>query len=284
MKRMDRAAKLSSIHLRLRAAGGLWLVALLGPLSVFAQDLPGSFGRPTTDPDFLFEPPRFSIGVRGGLFFHGAGSDLFDFTEERFTIDRCTHLAVDTCAFRGISFGVEGGLWLGPRTELTLGLDGSRVTLDSEYRDLVEDDGSAEGRPIRQTTRLGEGPVLSVGARWYIADRGEQLGQFVWVPRSWNAFLSGGGGVTGYELTLWGDFVDEADSSISTERFTSSGHAFFPYLGAGVEYGVSDHTALTVEGRYLWGRDDLGADFDRDFVEPLDLSGARLTLGLSYRN
>jgi hypothetical protein len=283
VKLMHRATDLWSKSSCLRAAGGLWLAALLGPLSLCAQDLPESFGQPNPDPDFLFEPPRFSIGGRGGLFFHGAGSDLFDFTEEQFTIDRCIHLAVDTCAFRGISFGVEGGVWLGPRMELTLGLDGSRVTLDSEYRERVEDDGSAEGHPIRQTTRLGEGPVLSVGARWYVADRGEQLGQFVWVPRSWNAFLSGGGGVTGYELALWGDF-DDVDALISTERFTSSGHAFFPFLGAGVEYGVSDRTALTIEARYLWARDDLGVDFDRDFVEPLDLSGARLTLGLFYRN
>ena len=262
------------------------LPVLLGaaPASLSAQDLPGAFRRPGPDPDFLFQRPRISIGLRGGVFFHGAGSDLFDFTEERFTIDRCDFLTVDPCAFRGLSFGIEGELWLGSRTEITLGLDGSRVTLSSEYRDFVEDDGSADGLPIRQTTRLREGPALSLGARWYVLDRGERLGQFVWLPRSWNAFVSGGAGVTGYELELRGDFVDEVDSGISAEQFTSGGHTFFPFLGAGFEFTISDHTAFTVEGRYLWGSDELGRDFERNFIEPLDLSGARLTAGFYYHN
>lgn len=276
------------------------LPLLLGaaPASLSAQDLPGAFRRPGPDPDFLFQRPRMSIGVRGGVFLHGAGSDLFDFTEERFTIDRCDFLTVDLCAFRGLSFGIEGGLWLGSRTEVTLGLDGSRVTLSSEYRDfleVVESDGTEEELPIRQTTQLREGPALSLGVRWYVFDRGERLGQFVWLPRSWNAFVSGGAGVTGYELTLGGDFVKEfvdgvgcemteEGCRISTERFTSGGHTFFPFLGAGFELTISDHTAFTVEGRYLWGSDELGRDFERDFIEPLDLSGARLTAGFSYRN
>ena len=270
---------------------------LLGatPASILAQDLPSSFGRPDSNPDFLFQPPRFSLGVRGGLFFHGAGSDLFDFAEERFTIDRCDFLSVDPCAFRGVSIGVEGGIWLGSRAEAMIGLDGSRVTLGSEYRNLVEDDGSEDGLPINQSTQLREGPALSVGARWYFFDRGERLGEFVWVPRSWNAFVSGGVGVAGYELTLAGDFVEEfvgqvpcemtvEGCRISSEEFTSSGHTFFPFLGAGVELTISDHTALMLEGRYLWGSDTLGPDFESDFVEPLDLSGARLTAGFYIRN
>ncbi len=262
------------------------LPILLGaaPTSLTAQDLPGAFPRPGLDPDFLFQRPRVSIGIRGGMFLHGAGSDLFDFTEENFTIDRCDFLTVDRCAFRGPSFGIEGGLWLGSRTEVTFGLDGSRVKLSSEYRDLVEDDGSADGLPIQQTTQLTEGPTLSLGTRWYVLDRGEQLSQFVWLPRSWNAFVSGGAGFTGYELKLSGDFVDEVDNAISTEQFTSSGHTFFPFLGFGIEITISDHAAFTVEGRYLWGSDELGRDFNRDFIEPLDLSGARLTAGFYYRN
>ena len=260
----------------------LFFSTLSTPLS--AQDLPPSFGRANADPDFLFEPPKFSIGVRGGMFFHGANSDLFDFTEERFTIDRCKNLSVDTCSFRGISFGVEGAVWLGSRAEVTLGLDGSRVTLNSEYRDFVEDDGTSEGLPIRQTTQLTEGVALSVGARWYFFDRGERLGQFIWIPRRWNAFVSGGGGLTGYELSLAGDFVDESDGAISTAQFISDGYTFFPFLGAGLEYAISDHTAFMLEGRYLWGNDKLGTDFQSDFLDPLDLSGARLTAGFYYRN
>ncbi len=254
------------------------------PAPLLAQDLPASFGRPDRDPDFLFKRPAVSIGVRGGAFFHGAGSDIFDFAEERFTIERCNFLSVDPCSFRGISFGIEGGVWLGSRAELTLGIDGSRVTLDSEYRDFVEDDGSAEGLPVRQTTQFTRAPTVSLGARWYLHDRGEQLGQFVWLPRKWNFFLSGGGGISNYEFALEGDFIDEVDNSISTARFVSDGNVFSPFLGAGLELASSSHTALMIEGRYLWGDHELGPAFERDFVEPLDLSGARLTVGVYYRN
>ena len=158
---------------------------------------------------------------------------------------------------------VEAGAFVGPRLELTLSLDGSRVTLDSEYRDWVEDDGSEDGLPIRQSTQLREGPAMSLGARWYLFDRGESLGEFVWVPRKWNAFLGGGGGITGYDLVLSGDFVSEGDGVISTERFRSSGSDFFPYVSGGVEIGLSRRTALLLEGRYRWASENLSGDCDQ---------------------
>lgn len=279
----------------------LFALPLEGPSApLAAQELPASFGTPDPDPDFLFRQPRFFIGLRGGLFLHGAGSDLFDFTEERFTIDRCQFL-VDACAYRGPSFGIEGGFWLGSRAEVMIGLDGSWVSIDSEYRDFVEDDGSADGIPIRQTTRLRQGPTLSFGARYYLTDRGDRLGRFIWAPRRWNAFLMAGGGLASHKLSLSGDFVEEFvfdralgihvpcldhpdGCLISTERFISDGHTFFPFVGAGLEMRLTPRTALMLEGRYRWGSHRLGRDFAADFVEPLDLSGARLTIGIFYSN
>lgn len=276
------AGSRSPSHSRVARAGIALMVALTSailmvatPASAGAQELPAAFGRFDPSPDFLFERPRFSLGVRGGMFFHRASGDLFDFTEERFTVDRSD--------FRAPSFGVEGGLWLGRRWEADLGIDGSRVRVSSQYRDLVEDDGTPDGSPIRQATRLTEGPAVSVGARWFLFERGEQVARFAWIPRSWNAFLGGGGGVMGYSLELSGDFVAEADSTISTEKFTSSGSAFFPFVSGGVEVGLSNRTTFVVEGRYLWGRRDLSGDFT-DFVDPLDLSGFRLTAGLYLRH
>lgn len=257
-----------------------WLLAVLcwvmiAPLRGAAQDLPAAFGRFDPSPDFLFEAPRFSLGLRGGVFFHRAAGDLFDFTEERFTVARSD--------FRAPSFGVEGSLWLGPRWEVTASLDGSRVKVHSEYRDWVEDDGTEDGAPIQQSTRITEGPMFAVGGRWFLFDRGEQIGQFAWVPRSWNAFVGAGGGVMGYGLELAGDFVAEADSSISTQDFKSSGNAFFPFVSGGVEVGLSNHATFVLEGRYLWGSEDLNSNFE-DFVDPLDLSGARVTAGLYLRH
>ena len=245
------------------------------PAPVQAQDLPDSFGTVDPSPDFLFRAPRVSVGVRGGMFFHRADSDLYDFAEENLTVDRSD--------FRAGSLGLEAGVFVGPRLEVTFSLDGSSVTLDSEYRDWVEDDGSEDGLPIRQSTQLREGPAVSVGARWYVFERGESLGEFVWVPRAWNAFVGGGGGITGYDLELSGDFVSESDGVISTESFRSTGSDFFPYVSGGFEVGLSRRLALVVEGRYRWASEDLSGDF-RDFAEPLDLTGSRLTAGLFFRN
>ena len=46
--------------------------------------------------------------------------------------------------------------------------------------------------PIQQSTRLFQGPSISVGLRYFLKDRGQQVGRFVWVPTRWNAFVGGG--------------------------------------------------------------------------------------------
>ena len=69
---------------------------------------------------------------------------------------------------------------------------------------------------------------------------------------------------------------------ITREKFDSEGHVFTPFLATGVEIRLTPHTALMVEGRYNWGSHRLEEDFATDFVEPLDLSGARLTVGINY--
>ena len=169
---------------------GLMLSAPTG-LIAQAGSFPGSSGS-VGEPGFLFERPRISIGLRGGVFLHRAGSDLYDFSTERFTVDRSD--------YRALALGVEGGVWIGDRAEITVAIDGSRLTLESEYRDWVEEidrpDGAIEERPIRQTTRLTHGPAVAFGARWYLRDRGDQLGRFIWIPRDWNAYVGGGGGIT----------------------------------------------------------------------------------------
>lgn len=255
----------------------IFLASGLGtsPDPLVAQEIPAAFGTAGPDPDFLFSQPRVSLGIRGGMFFHRADSDLFDFTEERFTLDRSE--------FRGPAFGIEAGFWLGARGELTLGLEGSRASVASEYRDWVEDDGTPDGLPIRQTTRISEGPSLSAGARYYLRDRGQQFGRFAWVPASWNVFAGVGGALTRYELELSGDFVDEVDDTISGETFASSGGVFQPFVSTGAEIRLSTRTSFLVEGRYLWGSDELGPDFASDFTDPLDLAGMRVTLGLQLR-
>lgn len=222
------------------------------------------------DPDFLFQQPRLSVGLRGGMFLHRAGSEIHDFTTDQFTLERSD--------FQGLSLGVEGTLWLTSQLELALGLDGSRLTRRSVDREWVDFD---DGSDIRQTTRLRHGPSVSFGVRWFVRDRGQRLSDFVWLPSEWNAFVGMGGGVMGYRLEQWGDFVDEAEEIIFNDRFESEGAAFFPYVSGGLEIGLTPRTSVTVESRYHWGKGDLARDFSA--FEPVDLAGLRLTAGLSYR-
>jgi hypothetical protein len=85
-----------------------------------------------------------------------------------------------------------------------------------------------------------------------------------------------------YNLRMAGDFVNEVDETISTESFESKGNTAFPFLAAGIEYGVAPRVALSLEGRYQWGSHDLGPGF-ADFEKPLDLAGSRFSFGLQYR-
>jgi len=263
----------------MKPAAGLFGAPLRAALAaVLSAGLLGAQQTPEAEAGFLFEPPTITLGVRGGMFVHRADSDLYDFTTERFTLDPSD--------YRGVSIGLEVGAWIGTRAEFSVSLDGSRVTLGSEYRDWLEEvdgpGGSVIEVPIRQTTRLRHGPAVSAGLKWYLMDRGDQLGRFIWIPRQWNAYLGVGAGLLAYSLRLEGDFVDEVNETISAQSFESSGNTAFPYLAAGVEYGVTPRMALALEGRYQWGSHDLGPDFD-DFANPLDLSGGRFSLGVQYR-
>jgi hypothetical protein len=255
----------------LRSSLLLLLVLLLlpGRSTLEAQMTP--VGNRGEDPDFLFRRPMVSIMARGGVLAYRADGtdDLFAFARERFTLDGSD--------FRAVSIGIEVGVWLGSRGELTAALDGSRVTSRSEVRDWVELDGS----PIRQTTQVAQGPALSVGLRGYLFERGEELGRFVWIPRNWNAFLGGGVGVTGYRFEQWGDFVDERDGSIFTTSTAATGSPFLSYLSAGGELRMTPRISLLFEGRHQWARADMPPHHSG--FDPVDLSGTRLTAGVSYQ-
>jgi hypothetical protein len=100
---------------RFAHAGVLFLgLALLAPSGIQAaalQQTGGSANSPQAgirastsssegERGFLFQRPRGTIAIRSGLLFHRAGSDVFTFAEERFTVSRSD--------FRAISIGLEG--------------------------------------------------------------------------------------------------------------------------------------------------------------------------------
>jgi opacity protein-like surface antigen len=224
---------------------------------------------PAQDPDFLFRQPRFTATLRGGVMRPRAEGEIFDVTFQRYTAERSDFLAA--------GLGFEIGVWAGDRWEFVVGIDGAQATAATEEREWVEEDGS----PIFQNTRFLQGPAFQVGVKAYPLPRGEALSRFAWAPAPVSIFVGGGVGATGYSFRQWGDFVDEVEEVIFREDFLSDGTAFLGYGSAGVDIAIRPRLALTLEGRYQWAEDDLKGDF-RGF-DPIDLSGLRLTAGLSIR-
>jgi hypothetical protein len=228
----------------------------------------GSRG-PAGTPDFLFSAPKGSFTVRTGVQQFRAEGQFYDFVIREFSAERDD--------FRGAGLGVEVALHLAERVEVLLSVDGGGVQVKSESRDWEEVDGS----PIRQATRVRMGPTAQGGLRFLLRPRGEAITSLAWVPNRVVPHVSVGGGYSGYELRQWGDFVDAGAAEIFNADFISTGGAGSAFVGMGVDLQLTRSMYAVVEGRLTRSSATLGGDFSR--FEPLDLSGARLTAGLSVR-
>jgi|GEM_PF-504401 len=241
-----------------------------------AEAGPGDEAGPD-DPDFFFGRPFWTVSLRAGAYLPRASGQFYDFAFERFTLNRGD--------FRSFAGGADVGLWVNDHLELQASVDVASSTQRSEYLDWWEETPQGDSLGIEQSTRLTYGPAVTVGARVFPTGRGEHLSRFVWVPNQVAPYLSAGVGVMGYELEQWGDWVVETgpdEGLIFTEEFDTSDANVVTYLGAGVDYMLRPRIALNLDARYTWGEDKMGGDFS-DFDRPLDLSGLRLTAGLSYR-
>ncbi len=249
--------------LLLGAAAALLVSA---PLEAAAQR------APSADPDFLFRSPALTLTLRTGLFSHRAQGTFFDVTTRDYTAERSD--------FRSFDFGMEVAIAMGsPRLDLTVALDGGSTEVGHESRFWEETDGS----PIFQSTRIRRGPAAQLGLRGYLLPRGEQISTFAWVPNTFAPYVGAGVGYTGYAVRQWGDFVYEDAEGvwIQADDLNADGGTSLVYASAGTDIALRRNLALTLEGRYQWAEDQLRQDFR--FSEPLDLSGLRLTAGLSVR-
>jgi opacity protein-like surface antigen len=219
------------------------------------------------DADFLFGKPRGSLGARGGWQMAAASSDIYDFFGEELT--------VEDGDFDSFLFGADGSFAIASRVDLVAGFEISRASVDSEYRDFVDEN----DLPILQETRLTIVPV-TLSVKLYLTPRGREVSRYAYVPAKVRPYVGGGGGFVWYELEQAGDFVDFVDLTIFTSGFRSSGWGFATQAFGGVEIRLSPRWYLSVEGRYLWSDADLEGDF-LDF-EPIDLSGARIGAGIGF--
>jgi len=222
--------------------------------------------RAQSSPDFLFGRPQGSVSLRGGWVLSRAGSDWYNFVQDQLTIDKG--------AFNAAGVGFDVGVALTPRLDVLGGVDFNKATVNSEYRQYVDNN----RLPIAQTTDL-RGANISASLKYALLPRGREVGRLAWVQRSVVPFVGGGGGFYWYRLQQTGDFVDFVDLSVFTDRFESSGWTPSAHLFGGADIKVYRRLYVTMEARYVWAAARLGSgwiDFD-----PIDLSGLRMSSGIS---
>ena len=121
---------------------------------------------------------------------------------------------------------------------------------------------------------------ISAGLKYSLKDRGRRIGQVAWVPRSIVPFVGAGAGAMYFKVQQNGDFVDFVDLSVFTDVFEAKGWAPSAHVFGGVDFRLLRRLFLTLDGRYVWAKGDLGrtgVDFD-----PIDLSGFRMTAGINF--
>src|SRR5512143_1833490 len=99
-----------------------------------------------------------------------------------------------------------------------------------------------------------------------------------------------GGGVDAlfYRYEEYGDFIDFQDPELAilADHFVSESAAFGVHALGGVRVYLNHDFAIVGEGRYQWGKDDMGDDFaptEPSLVNRIDLSGWTFTVGVHVR-
>ncbi len=255
----------SSLVAKRCLAIALGLVSLCGAEKATAEPA----GAPGQSPSgFRFSAPSSSVGLRVGYLFAGAGSDIYDFITEQLTVEKSD--------FNTPVFAFDFAWTVGERVELVVGVEYSRSSTRSEYREYVDEDGI----PIVQDTYLTQTP-LTLSARFYVTPRGRSVGQYAWVPSKAAVYVGGGGGATWHRLEQAGEFVDFRDLAIFEDILLSDGWALSGHAFAGVDIKLSSSLGLVLEGRYQFASHELRGSFVG--FDSIDLSGLRLTAGVSFK-
>ena len=144
---------------------------------------------------FLFGPPAGSFSLRGGYALANAGSGVFD--------DAISQLTLDKRDFSSLTYGGDISYSPTPRTDIVFDVAVSSVKQPSEVRAFYEGDDD----PIVQSTKFRRVP-LTVGLRYYLADRGRAVSQFAYIPSAFAPYIGVAGGAMNYKFEQSGDFVD----------------------------------------------------------------------------
>ncbi|HEY2904961.1 MAG TPA: hypothetical protein VGJ29_03615 [Vicinamibacterales bacterium] len=217
---------------------------------------------------FRFHPPTGSWSFHGGFAMPSANSDLFSFTTNNLTINHADFGAVD--------IGADLAFTIAPRVDLSFDISYAGMNKGSEFRNFVDNN----NQPIQQSTAFARTP-LTVSARFYLTDRGRQIGRFAWVPRRAVPYVGAGVGFMNYSFDQKGDFIDDSTMAVFPDEFRTSGWAPMAQALAGVEWSMGPGWALRTEARYLMSSATPSSDFSG--FHRIDLSGLTTSVGLLVR-
>ncbi len=217
---------------------------------------------------FRFHPPSGSWSLRGGYAMPTAGSDLFKFTTSNLTVNHNDFNAVD--------IGADIAFTAAPRLDIDFDIAYSGMNKGSEFRNFVDNN----NQPIQQSTSFARTP-LTVNARFYLTDRGRQIGHFAWVPNRIVPYVGAGVGLMNYSFDQKGDFIDDSTMAVFPDEFRSDGWTPMAQVLAGVEWSVTPGWALRTEVRYLSASATPSQDFSG--FNRIDLSGLTTSVGFFVR-
>ena len=217
---------------------------------------------------FRFQRPSGSWSLRGGFARPNASSDIFSFTTTNLTVNRGDFSALD--------LGADLAFTITPRLDLVFDVSYSGMSKGSEFRNFVDNN----QLPIQQTTSFQRTPV-TVNARYYLTERGRQIGHYAWVPNRLVPYIGGGAGVMYYEFNQKGDFIDNATQAVFPDVFHSGGWTPMAQVLAGVEWSMGPGWALRTEARYLTASATPSSDFSG--FHSIDLSGMTTSVGFFVR-
>jgi hypothetical protein len=217
----------------------------------------------------------------GGFFPRGRDCGIASAQPAEYTLfqDACELYLVTASDFDGVYGGIEFNKVLTDYVEVGVHYDYYSRTVDSSYRDYTWDDGSE----IRQQLRLRAAP-LGVTIRFLPTSKRAKI-----VP-----FVGGGIDAIFYKYEEYGDFVCfppasgscRFDYDVVPDAFVSESVAFGYHALGGLRVYLNRDFAIVGEGRYQWGKDDMGDDFaanEPGLVNRIDLSGWTFTVGLHVR-
>lgn len=255
--------------LRMRSLPTRFIVLGLAATTALVAVAQPAFGQ--SGNGFLFGAPNGSFTVRGGYALANAGSGVFE--------DAISQLTIDKRDFSGFSWG--GDISYSPNPKFDIVFDGevSSASHDSEFREFEDN----FGLPIEQTTKFRRVP-LTVGLRYYLADRGREVSRFAYIPNRYAPYVGLAAGAMYYRFKQEGDFIDfdTPDDEIFLAKIEDSGWTPMAHGMAGVDYSLGPWFALTLEGRYQWAKARLDPDVFEGY-DRLDLTGFTGTVGFKVR-